>query len=186
MKARTSTTLARLRAISSALLLLAACHSEAPADQITASPASPVVDEADIIPQDAEAGLDRQLRDYRDEEGTAIVVNTIQQLDNRSIESYAFDTFNGWGIGSARDNRGVLVVVAVNDREARIEVGCGLETVLTDEVARQIMDENMIPYFRAGDFTTGIDGAVDGIAAALAESEVEPGPASAICLERAA
>jgi uncharacterized protein len=159
--------------------MLVACRGE----QQAATPSGPVVDAAGIIPAETEAALDVRLRTYWDEEETAIVVSTTDSLDGRSIEEFARDQFREWGIGNAETNRGVLVLVAPDERKARIEVGCGLETVLTNAVAQDIMDEEMTPRFRTGELAEGIEAGVTAIATALAESEVAPGPVSPYCVE---
>ncbi len=166
--------------------MLVACRGEQQAvvqDEQSALPISPVVDAAGIIPADAEAVLDTRLRDYWDEEETAIVVSTVDTLDGRSIEDYSREQFNTWGIGSGLTHRGVLILVAPLEREARIEVGCGLESVLTDDVAQAIMDEDMTPRFAAGDMVEGIEGGVDAIIGALAGSETRPGRGSPYCVD---
>ena len=167
------------------LLLLCAFRAEAEPHAVT-GPTGPVVDEAELIPEVEEARLDAKLRAYRDKERTAIVVSTIASLQGQNIEEFATARFNSWGIGDAETDRGVLILVARDERRARIEVGCGLETVLTDPVAKDIMENDLIPLLHSGDFPGGIDLAIDGIAAALATATVEPGPASTICLAAAA
>lgn len=166
-----------------AALMLGACGAEAEADALVQVANGPVIDTADLLPAAEEADLDRRLREYWDKEETAIVVSTVNSLDNRTIEDFARSQYSKLGIGSARTNRGVLVLVALTERKARIEVGCGLETVLTNEVAQQIMDQDSIPEFRDGEFVGGVTAVVDGIEAALAASDVAPGPVSPYCVE---
>lgn len=170
-------------------VLLVACRGEQQAAISPESPArpdGPVADAAEVIPATAEAALDARLREYWDQEKTAIVVNTITDLDGVPIERYATRTFNDWGIGDDETDRGVLIVVSRDDRKLRIEVGCGLETVLTNDVAARIIEQDMVPLFASGDFPGGINAGVDSVVTAIAESEVEPGPLSPWCLEQAA
>lgn len=172
-----------LRPIALAMLLVA-CRAEAdPVD--TAVPDGPVVDEADMLAAADEDRLDARLRAYWEEERTAIVVNTIDNLEGRSIEAFATERFTTWGIGDGETDRGVLILLARDDRMARIEVGCGLETVLTNAVAQRILDDDMIPPFRSANFIGGIEAAVDEMEEALATASVPPGPVSPICLASA-
>lgn len=165
---------------------LAACEGEvqeiAHVDR-PAPPDSPVVDAGQILSDEFEAELVERLVRYWNTEGTAIVVSTTDSLGGRTIEDYAFDEFNAWGIGDAETNRGILLLVAPNERKARIEVGCGLETILTDQVAARIMDDAIIANFREGRFESGVEAGVEDIMALLDSSDVEPGPVSPACIE---
>ncbi|TIX08499.1 MAG: YgcG family protein, partial [Mesorhizobium sp.] len=90
-----------------------------------------------------------------------IVVATIPSLDGEEIEPYANRLFRFWKLGQAKENNGVLLLVAPNDRRMRIEVGYGLEGTLTDLHTKLIIENDMVPAFRAGDFSGGISKAVD-------------------------
>ena len=152
----------------------------------TGAPNSPVIDTADMMPAAQETRLRESLSRYWDEEGVAIVVHTVPHLEGMTIEKFALDRFNEWGIGDEATHRGVLIVVARDERKARIEVGCGLETVLTDDVAQQILDRNMLPEFRASDYPSGIARGVDRLIDIIETSSIRPGPTSAACLDMAA
>ncbi|MEO5707947.1 MAG: TPM domain-containing protein [Alteraurantiacibacter sp.] len=156
----------RLALLAAASALLASCAS---ADAAAELPAGPVVDLADILPADEEALLDRHLRAYFRDYGTAIVVASVASLEGKTIEQVAFETFNTWGIGSSDDDRGLLILVAPNERKVRIEVGCGLESVITDEFAGIVIDDNILPQFLLGDFPGGIEAGVDALAEELAD-----------------
>lgn len=145
-------------------------------------PSGPVSDRADILPGAAEATLDAKLRDYARRTGNAIVVATVPTLEGRPIENVALDTFNAWGIGDRKTHRGLLVLVAPNDRQMRIEVGCGLEKPISYDVAKQVIEQQMVPPFRSGDFAGGIDGGINALIARL-DSATEFGPTSQACLQ---
>lgn len=151
-----------------AMLLLATAASAAALAQGCSSdkPVGPVIDRADLLPPEAEARLNRELRDYFEKTGRALVVATTPSLGGQKLESYAFEMFNRLGIGSAKTNQGLLLLVAPAERMARIEVGRGLETTVTNARAARIMDEAIIPRFKTGDFTGGIDEGVDALIAA--------------------
>jgi uncharacterized protein len=98
--------------------------------------------------------------------GAQLVVVTIDSTDGQPLEEYALDILRGWGIGSKEKNNGVLILLAVEDRKSRIEVGYGLEGALPDGKTGWIQDEYMVPYFSAGDYSTGI---LEGYKAILLE-----------------
>ncbi|CQR71463.1 hypothetical protein SOV_18150 [Sporomusa ovata DSM 2662] len=85
-----------------------------------------------------------------------IVVLTIKSLEEIPVETYALEVLRQWGIGDKQLNNGVLLLVAVNDRQSRIEVGYGLEGALNDAKTGAIQDTYMIPYFAANDYNKGI------------------------------
>lgn len=85
-----------------------------------------------------------------------LAVVTVKTLDGQPIEDYALSILREWGIGSKEKNNGALIVVAVQDRRSRIEVGYGLEGLLTDGLTGRIQDQAMIPYFRKGNYAVGI------------------------------
>lgn len=96
-----------------------------------------------------------------------IAVLVVPTTGGRSIESYALQVFNDWGIGKAGKDNGVLLVVALQDRTVRIEVGSGLEKVLTDGDAREIISSTLLPAFRQNRYRTGILAGLDAIRTGL-------------------
>ncbi len=158
-------------------LLTAACGDEAG----PARPGGPVVDTADILSPAAEKALDARLRRYWDQKETAIVVATVPSLKGKTIENTALAMYNGWGIGSPRTSRGVLLLVAPKERKLRITVGCGLETVVTNEAAAQIIRDDIKPQFTAGDFESGVSAGVEALMTRIDTANVAPGPVSARC-----
>ncbi|MDA4845395.1 TPM domain-containing protein [Hoeflea poritis] len=126
-----------------------------------------VMDTAGILPDDAKARLIAQLAAFEDKSSDQLVVATIPTTGDWTIEHYANLMFRRWGLGQAEENNGVLLLVAVNDRKLRIEVGYGLEGILTDVLSKLIIDEAIVPEFRAGDFPGGIQAGVDNIIAVL-------------------
>jgi uncharacterized protein len=92
------------------------------------------------------------------------------------IESYAIRVVDAWKLGRAGSDDGALLLVAKDDRRVRIEVGRGLEGALTDLAANRIIDETIVPRFRAGEFARGIDAGVDRILSVI-EGEPLPPPA---------
>ncbi|TJX65087.1 MAG: YgcG family protein, partial [Mesorhizobium sp.] len=120
-----------------------------------------VVDNAGIIDAATKAALTQKLADFETKGSDQIVVATIPSLGGEEIEPYANRLFRFWKLGQAKENNGVLLLVAPNDRKMRIEVGYGLEGTLTDLHTKLIIENDMVPAFRAGDFPGGISKAVD-------------------------
>jgi uncharacterized protein len=124
-----------------------------------------VVDAADLLPPADEAALTERLADYERRTGHQLVVVTVPSLEGQTIDAYTLALAKRWGIGRRDFNDGLVVLVAPNERMARIEVGLGLEQRLTNDRAAEIMKSQMIPAFGSGDFPRGI---VDGVEAIMA------------------
>lgn len=88
--------------------------------------------------------------------GAQIVVVTVKSLDGMSIEDYAYQLFNSWGIGDQNKDNGLLLLCSYGDREFRVEVGYGLEGKLPDGKTGRMQDEYIIPYLREDNFDEGI------------------------------
>jgi uncharacterized protein len=175
--------MSRLFASFAASLLLlwgAVAHAALPA-----RPAGPVYDGASVIPDTVEAGIDAKLRALSKETGKTLVVATVPSLDGMEVEEYAVELFETWGIGDKELDEGALILVAPNERRTRIEVGLGSEGVLPDALAGRIIDQQMIPRFKAGDYGGGISAAADAVAEQL-KREPTDARAVAAAAERAA
>jgi Beta-propeller domains of methanol dehydrogenase type len=107
--------------------------------------------------------VDRLLKSYEDTTSTQVVVLMVNTLDGESIEEYANKTFALNKIGQAKKDNGVLLVIAKQDHKVRIEVGYGLEGVLTDAVCSQIIRQEILPHFKADNYFGGIVTGVDAI-----------------------
>jgi uncharacterized protein len=148
-------------------------------------PAGPVYDGAQVIPDAVEAGIDAKLRALSKETGKTLVVATVPSLDGMEVEEYAVELFETWGIGDKELDEGALILVAPNERRTRIEVGLGSEGVLPDALAGRIIDQQMIPRFKAGDYGGGIAAAADAVTEQL-KREPTDARAVAAAAERAA
>jgi len=139
-------------------VLAAACASvvSASTPQPPDMPRDYVVDLAGIIRSDLKNELNTYLQTLERKTTTQVLVLTVQTLDNQGIEEFALNTKQKWGLGQKGKDNGVLIIVAVNDRKYRIEVGYGLESVLPDSMVGSIGREYFVPYFKQGDFSTGI------------------------------
>lgn len=136
-----------------------------------------VNDYTGTLSSDQVSELNAKLTSFEQETGNEIAVAMIPSLDGDTIENFAVDLFSGWGIGKKGADNGVLILIAKEDRQMRIEVGYGLEGALTDAQSYWIINNTMKPAFQADDFYAGIDGAVDHIIAAT-EGEVLPSDTS--------
>ena len=126
-----------------------------------------VVDQADILDAGTEAALTARLDDLEAKSRIQLVVATVASLDGADIETYANRLFRDWKLGTVEKNNGVLLLVAPNDRRVRIEVGYGLEGVLTDALSKIIIANAVTPRFKAGDFNGGVTRGVDDIVTVL-------------------
>jgi uncharacterized protein len=135
-------------------------------------PAGRIADLANVIDASTEADLDRRLDELEQKTTSEIAVVTVLSLDGTPVEDYAVRLFKEWGIGQARSDNGVLVLVAPNEREIRIEVGYGLEGVLPDGLAGEIIREHFIPRFREDDYNGGIRDGVTRVVDVVEKQQV--------------
>jgi uncharacterized protein len=173
----------RAGAILAFLLLLAT----APASAGPTYPAltGRVVDQAGLLGAQSRTALEAKLAQHESKTGEQVVVVTVSSLDGQSIEEYGVGLGRRWGIGTAGEDNGALLIVAPNEREVRIEVGYGLEGKLTDALASQIVQNEILPRFREGDMEGGIVAGAEAVLAILdgsyvpGEWSLPPGSAAA-------
>ncbi|MCC6828203.1 MAG: TPM domain-containing protein [Novosphingobium sp.] len=122
-----------------------------------------VVDAANVIPPDAEARLTQKLATLETQSHRQLVVVTLPDLQGYDIADYGYQLGRAWGIGSKERNDGALLIVAPTERKLRIEVGYGLEGVLTDGLSSLIINQTIVPRFKAGDMPGGIEAGADAI-----------------------
>ena len=160
-----------------ALLLAALLALPAAAQDLPPRPDGPVYDGADMIDAATEAQLDEKLRAYNRETGRAVIVATVPDMGGETVEGYAVDLYETWGIGGEETDEGALLLVAKEERKMRIEVGYGSTPTLTDAMSGRIIRDTITPAFKAGDFSRGIVEGVDGMIEAL---DMDPATAKAI------
>ena len=112
--------------------------------------------------------LEKKIRDYNDSTSSAIVIITVPDLQGNDIAEVALKYLREWGIGTKEKNNGVVILVSKTDRKARIETGYGMEGVLPDITAKNIIDHVMVPNFKANDYYRGFDQTIDAIILAAA------------------
>lgn len=131
------------------------------------APEGYVTDLAGLIDQGTELKIEQFLREFEESDSTQITVLTIPSLDGAALEDYALQVAESWGIGQAEQDNGALLLVAEEERKIRIEVGYGLEGRLTDLLSGRIIDNEISPRFRRGDFEGGIVAGVVAMAEAV-------------------
>jgi uncharacterized protein len=122
-----------------------------------------VVDQAGILSPTVKAALTAKLEALETQTSRQLVVVTVPSLQGLEIEDYGYQLGRAWGIGEKTRNTGVLLIVAPNERRVRIEVGYGLEGVLTDALSAVILQEKVLPKFRAGDAAGGVVAGADAL-----------------------
>jgi uncharacterized protein len=127
-----------------------------------------VVDDANLLDPAQEQQLTAKLAALATQSGRQLVVATIPSLQDYDIADYGYRLGRAWGIGDKAKNDGALLIIAPNERKVRIEVGYGMEGVLTDAVSSRIIRNDITPRFKAGDFPGGIDAGAERIAKILA------------------
>ena len=163
-----------------ALFLLLVVAGTAHGADITVPPLTGrVVDQAGILSASAEQSLTAELRTHEAATGQQVVVATLASLEERDIAEYGVALGRAWGIGQKDKNTGVILLVAPNERAVRIEVGYGLEGTLTDATSRLIIENVILPQFRAGNMEAGIIAGIDAMLPVLrGDPEAAPAPLS--------
>jgi uncharacterized protein len=122
-----------------------------------------VHDYAEILSPQTEGQLEALLKAERDSTSNQIAVLLVKNLEGGDIDEYANRVFNSWKLGDEKKDNGVLFLVAMEEKQMRIEVGAGLEGVLTDLQSSRINRNEVAPYFRRGEFEQGIAAGVVSI-----------------------
>jgi uncharacterized protein len=143
-------------------LALSACAPEAAKQRVS--------DGANILDAATEEALSARLARAERNYGPQLVVVTINSLKGQPIEEYSLELAKATGIGDKVRNDGLLLVVAPNERKTRIEVGTGLEASFTNAYAQSVVDEVLLPKFKAGRFQDGIEAAVNRLIAKMKEA----------------
>ena len=147
------------------LLLILALLFFIPATQAQTFPklTGRVVDDANLLSPSQEQALTSKLASLEQQSGRQLVVATLPDLQGYDISDFGYQLGRAWGIGSKDKNDGALLIIAPNERKVRIEVGYGLEGIMTDALSSQIIRNAVTPRFKAGDMPGGIDAGVDAI-----------------------
>ncbi len=149
-------------------LLLAFCAALLFGGAALAAPTFPpltgrVVDNANILSPATEQQMTAKLQTLEQQTTRQVVVVTLPDLQGYEIEEYGYQLGRHWKIGQAKEDNGALFIVAPSDRKVRIEVGYGLEPVITDALSSVILQEQVLPRFRDGDMEAGVVAGTDAI-----------------------
>lgn len=115
-----------------------------------------VVDDAHILSPQTQAELTQELTALQQKTSRQLVVVTLPSLQGYDIADYGYQLGRAWGVGQKQTNNGALFIIAPNDRKVRVEVGYGLEGVLTDAISNVILQREVLPRFRQGDMQGGV------------------------------
>ncbi|WP_307718252.1 YgcG family protein [Sphingomonas sp. TZW2008] len=132
-----------------------------------------VVDAANVLPPAVEQDLTQKLDALQRDTKRQVVVATVPSLENYPIEEYGYKLGRAWGVGLKDVNNGAILLVAPNERKVRVEVGNGLEPFLTDAFSSVLINQTILPRFKAGDLPGGIVAGTDGLIAQLRASPEE-------------
>ena len=159
-----------------ASLVLLALNVQAQTNAATAIPPAPttevaVVDTTATLTDEQRQQLSAKLYQARQEKNIEMAVLLIPTLDGRAIESYSLEVARTWGVGEKDKDNGVLLLIAKDDRQMRIEVGRGQEGDFTDAQAGRVIRHTLAPAFREGRYFEGIDAATSQIIAAASGRE---------------
>ena len=122
-----------------------------------------VVDDANILSSQTKADLNTKLAALEQKTSRQLVVVTIPSLGGYEISDYGYQLGRNWGIGQKSLNNGILFIVAPTEHKTRIEVGYGLEPIVTDALSSVIIQTQVLPPFRKGDFNAGVEAGADAL-----------------------
>jgi uncharacterized protein len=171
--------LCRAALLAAALVLLACAISaqeELPTDRLLRSlrPTADVNDFARILTPAERESLEDRCRKLREKTGAQLAVVTLKSLEGGQIDDFAVKLFKQWGIGQKDQKNGILLLVAIQDRKARIEVGYGLEPILPDALAGRVLNDQLFPAFKQQQYAAGLNAAVERVAAIVEKNEPAP------------
>jgi uncharacterized protein len=135
-----------------------------------------VVDDAHVLSAQTQADLTAKLADLEAKTGRQVVVVTLPDLQGYDIEDFGYQLGRAWGIGQKGQNNGALFIVVPSEHKVRIEVGYGLEPVLTDALSSVILQEQVLPKFRTGDVDGGVSAGTNAI---ISQLSLDPATAQA-------
>ena len=138
-----------------------------------------VTDLTQTLSASEQQALDQKLAAWERDSGNQMVVLMVPSTKPEPIETYSIRVAEAWKVGRKGQDNGVLFLIAKDDRKLRLEVGYGLEGVLTDVTARRIIAENVAPLFRQNQYLAGINAGVDRVIAVVGKGEPLPPPKQA-------
>lgn len=161
------------------IILLLFLTSGARAEELVQVPPlsnSKVIDQASVLSSSGKAAIESIIQSLETEKGSQIAVLVVNSTAPESIEQFSFRVAENWKIGRKKVDDGVVVVIAIQDRKSRIEVGYGLEGAIPDVTAKRILDDIVRPYFKNGDFDGGLKACVESLASLIRGEELPSPP----------
>jgi uncharacterized protein len=168
MKTGAASRSSRTLLLTAAFLFFAA--SALAAGETFPKPAGAVNDFAGVIPAQYAGPMENLAREVLEKTGTAIVVATVETIGDNDPNDYANRLYQAWGIGKKGEDKGILIFLAVKERRVRIETGYGVEGILPDGLAGEILDRHAIPWLKKGDFGQGLAEAMAAVSAVMAKA----------------
>jgi uncharacterized protein len=166
-----------LRALVAFGLLAGGAAGARAAETLPPPPTAYFNDYAGLVSAADAQRLDAKLREFAAQTSTQVVVTVFKNLPSPSLEDFTVRAAQSWRVGRKDWDNGAVLFVFVDDRKMRIETGYGLEGALPDQLAGRILDEQVRPRFRTGDWTGGLEAGIDGIIAATrGEYKAPPKP----------
>jgi uncharacterized protein len=157
--------ISRLVAVATVLALAAAAPSRSVAQDQAPVPRLErrVTDLTGTLAADQISAIEQKLAAFEERKGSQIAVLFVPTTEPETIEQYGIRVVDEWSLGREGVDDGVLFLVAKDDRALRLEVGYGLEGALPDAIANRIVEDVVVPFFRAGDFAGGVNAGVDAM-----------------------
>jgi uncharacterized protein len=156
-----------------------------PTDELLRSlrPESDVSDFAGLLTPAEKAALEARCRELREKTGAQLAVVTLKSLEGGQIDDFANKLFARWGVGQKDKKNGLLLIVAMDERKSRVEVGYGLEPIIPDVLAGRILDHQLRPQFRQQKYAAGLTAAVNALIELVEKGE--PADREALAAEQA-
>jgi len=126
-------------------------------------PSTLVNDYTGILSSSQKQSLEQKLVAFDDSSSTQIAIAMLKSVGDYDINEYAVELGRKWGVGQSGKNNGIMIVVAVGDRKISIQTGYGMEGALPDVYAKRIIENDIKPYFKSGDYYTGLDAGTTSI-----------------------
>ena len=172
MKKGAASRSSRTLLLTAAFLFFAA--SALAAGETFPKPAGAVNDFAGVIPAQYAGPMENLAREVLEKTGTAIVVATVKTIGDNDPNDYANRLYQAWGIGKKGEDKGILIFLAVKERRVRIETGYGVEGILPDGLAGEILDRHAIPWLKKGDYGQGLAEAMAAVSSVVAKAAGVP------------
>ena len=135
------------------------------------APRGLINDFANVIPSTYEEKMDTLAREVLAKAGASLTVVTLKDIGGANIDEFTNKLYERWGVGEKGEDRGAMILVALEERRIRIEVGYGLEGIIPDGLAGQIRDQAIVPYLKEGEFGPGLFNGLYAMAGIIAKDQ---------------